>query len=780
MNDPTRGSLAPADDAWTLTTDGSLGTSGDESPGIGALVAHHPAFTGNGCFAARVPAAGNGFAETPVRTQFHVAGLYTGRDGGWSRKASLPAWSTLDVGDGSGTFNAAFTSPPGGDENVPDGGEQLVGGDWAPLTSPRAGAALGIERYRQCLDLRTGVITTEARWTSPAGRVTDVRYEVFTDRSRPTVAVVSVTVTPHWTGELLVTDALDERAASHTRTVERGAGDGRIWAVVEAEGSGVTAALVSVVHGPGSRGGGGPGHDGPLPARDGTASRTIPATASQTIPATASRTISVHTSPGRPLTFTKYVSVVTSHTADRPLSTARAHADEAAREGHARLAEDNRRAWQREWEGDIVVRGDALLQRRVRASKFYLLTSAHEDSPWSPSPCGLSSDGYNGHVFWDTETWIWPSLLAQHPRLARSALDYRVARLDAARAAAAAEGHRGARFPWESGLTGDEDTPGWVPFGDLELHVSADVALAFWQYWLATGDHAWLRTAGLPVLSAVADFWADRVTADADGRCHINGVIPPDEYAVEPKDDSVYTNVAARDALRFAALAAEALGVSADPRWAETADRIVVPFDEALGIHPEFTGYEGQTIKQADVVMLAYPWENPQPPEVTRADLEYYAPRTDEDGPSMTDSVHSIVLAELGDAEAAFEYTRRSVEPFVRPPFEQFAEDRAGGAFTFLTGHGGFLQEFLYGYSGLRRRTDRVVLAPILPGSLDGITLRRLRWQGRVFDVDIRHDGTTVRLHTGEPLPVETAGTLRQVPAGGEVMVATRTSTPYR
>lgn len=141
----------------------------------------------------------------------------------------------------------------------------------------------------------------------------------------------------------------------------------------------------------------------------------------------------------------------------------------------------------------------------------------------------------------------------------------------------------------------------------------------------------------------------------------------------------------------------------------------------------------------------------------------------------MTDSVHSIVHAELGDAEQAFDYTRRSVEPFVRPPFEQFAEARTGGAFTFLTGHGGFLQEFLYGYSGLRRRADRIALAPILPAELEGITLQRLRWRGRVFDVDIRPDGTTVRLRTGEPLPVQTAGTLRHVPTGGELTISPRT-----
>ncbi|MHB9856315.1 glycosyl hydrolase family 65 protein [Streptomyces krungchingensis] len=727
---PAGGAFATSDE-WVLSTDDPL-------------TDYHPAFTGNGRLAARVPASGNGFAEAPVRTQFHVAGFYTGRGGEWSRKASLPAWTTLDVSDGSGSFNDAFSS-------VRATAEELVGGDWAAVARPEAGAARGIERYRQSLDLRTGVITTEARWTSPAGRVTDVRHQVLTDRSRPYVAAVTVTLTPHWEGTLVVTDTLDDRAASRTTPARQGSDAGRIWTVTEAEGSGIVAAVVSVLHADGA--------EPSCPSGEETAAQTV----------------TVRALPGRPCSFTKYVSVVTSHDADDPCAAARSHADEAARAGYGRLADDNRRAWAREWQGDIVVRGDDRLQRQVRASKFYLLTSVREDSPWSLSPAGLSSDSYNGHVFWDTETWILPSLLAQHPRIAESVLDYRVRRLDAARAYAADGGYRGARFPWESGLTGDEDTPVWAPCGRLEQHVSSDVALAFWQHWLVTGDERWLRTSGLPVLSAVADFWTSRVTADAEGRCHINGVIPPDEYAEGPHDDSVYTNVAARAALRFAARAAETSGQPADARWTDVADRIVVPFDQALGIHPEFTGYEGQQIKQADVVMLAYPWENPQPAEVSRADLEYYVPRTHEDGPSMTDSVHSIVYAELGDAKAAFEHTRRSVEPFLRPPFEQFAETRTGGAFTFLTGHGGFLQEFLHGYSGLRWREDRVVLAPILPDALEGIALRRLRWRGRVFDIDIRHEATTVRLHMGEALPVEAAGRLRHVPAGGEVRLATRT-----
>ncbi|MEJ8661397.1 glycosyl hydrolase family 65 protein [Streptomyces sp. MS1.AVA.4] len=737
-----------AGDEWVLATDDHPPPPGADGEGLhlAALAGYHPTFTGNGYLAARVPPAGNGYATAPVPTQFHVVGLYTATAGEWSRKAGLPAWTTLDVGDGSGRFNDAFAPA------APEGGEQPVGGDWTPVGAPVAAVARGISDYRQALDLRTGVITTTARWTSPAGRVTDVRYDLFADRSRPHVGSVSVRVTPHWDGRLDVTDALDGRAALRVSGIRTGVEQGLIRLTARAEGSGIPVAVVSVLRGPGT--------DAYEAAGEGDA------------PAVRRRVTDVVA--GRTYTFTKYVGVATGHDRDDPLALARAAAEEAAAAGHRRLADDNRRAWQREWDGDIVVHGDARLQRQVRAAKFYLLTSAREDSPWSPSPAGLSSDGYNGHVFWDTETWIWPSLLAQHPHIAESVLDYRVNRLDAARAYAADHGQRGVRFPWESGLDGSEDTPAWAPFGRFEQHISADVALAFWQYWLAAGDERWLRAKGWPVLRGVADFWAGRATTGEDGAYHINGVIPPDEYADEPHDDSAYTNAAARASLRFAVEAAAVLGEPAAPEWTAVADGLVVPFDDVLGVHREFTGYEGQLIKQADVVMLAYPWENPQSDEVTRADLAYYVPRTHEGGPSMTDSVHSIVLARLGDAKAAFEHTRRSVEPFVRPPFDQFAEARDGGAFTFLTGHGGFLQEFLYGYSGLRWHPDRLELAPVLPEELDGITLRGLRWRGRVLDVDIRREATTVLLREGDPLPVRADGVTRTVAAGGAISVVTR------
>jgi hypothetical protein len=160
---------------------------------------------------------------------------------------------------------------------------------------------------------------------------------------------------------------------------------------------------------------------------------------------------------------------------------------------------------------------------------------------------------------------------------------------------------------------------------------------------------------------------------------------------------------------------------------------------------------------------------------VTQADLDHYVPRTDPDGPSMTDAIHSIVTSELGTPGcAAFSFTKRSVDPFMRGPYDQFSEARTGGAFTFTTGAGGFLQEFLYGYSGLRWRSDRVHLDPSLPPQLAGITLSALHWQGRTFSVRITRSTTTVSLLAGDPMPLELPTGTVQLASGQPVTVPTR------
>ena len=312
----------------------------------------------------------------------------------------------------------------------------------------------------------------------------------------------------------------------------------------------------------------------------------------------------------------------------------------------------------------------------------------------------------------------------------------------AARAHASETGTEGARFPWESALDGTEQIPPPVRLnseGLYEQHIVADVALAQWQYYLATGDKEWLATKGWPVISGAAEFWAGRAQKGTGGTFHIDHVTGPDEENPNVNDEA-YTNVAAKTVLEDATAAAKIVGASAPASWSKIATGLVVPVDQKLGIHPEFAGYGGQLVKQADVTLMQYPWRFPMPKSVAKADLDYYVPRSDPEGPSMTDAVSMIDTAALGvPGCSSYVFTRRSYEPFIKDPFDQFSETRTGGAFTFMTGIGGFLQEFLYGYSGLRWEPNAVALDPSLTSQLPGVVLHQLHWRGRTFDVKVGH-----------------------------------------
>src|SRR5581483_2410443 len=162
---------------------------------------------------------------------------------------------------------------------------------------------------------------------------------------------------------------------------------------------------------------------------------------------------------GKSYTATKYVGLATSTEARRPAAVAARQAREAARIGYASLHRADQAAWTRLWKGRIDVLGNPTLATEVNASEFYLWSSTRTASDWSISPAGLSSNGYDGHIFWDAETWMHPALLAQHPSLAAAMDAYRKQRLRAAERHAKATGHRGARYPWESALDGTEQIP---------------------------------------------------------------------------------------------------------------------------------------------------------------------------------------------------------------------------------------------------------------------------------------------------------------------------------
>ena len=396
----------------------------------------------------------------------------------------------------------------------------------------------------------------------------------------------------------------------------------------------------------------------------------------------------------------------------------------AALEGRDRLLQKHRAAWQDLWESDIAIEGADEDQQKIRFALYHLYSFARAGTAFSLSPMGLSGLGYNGHVFWDTELWMYPPLLMLQPEIARSLLEYRFERLEAARRNAKMHGFEGAMFPWESADTGAEETPVWALTGPFQHHITGCVGWAFWKYYQVTGDRDWLATRGYPVLREVADYWVSRVERDVAGQYHIRNVVGADEYA-ENVDDDAFTNGIAITTLRYAAEAARTLGMTPDPRWEAVADDIViVRFED--GTTREHATYErGQIIKQADVNLLAYPLQIITDAATINKDLGYYEGVMDPKGPAMGPGVLSVLHARQGRIDKAYDLFLNSFLPNEVPPFGVLAETAGGTNPYFATGAGGMLQAVLSGFGGLDITDEGIIqLDTSLPQSWRSLTIK--------------------------------------------------------
>lgn len=406
-------------------------------------------------------------------------------------------------------------------------------------------------------------------------------------------------------------------------------------------------------------------------------------------------------------------------------------------EGVERLIRRHRADWERLWQSDIRIEGDASVQRDVRFALYHLYSFAREGTAYSLSPMGLSGLGYNGHVFWDTELWMYPPLLMLHPEIARSLLEYRYERLEAARRNAFAHGYRGAMFPWESSADGFEDTPVWALTGPFQHHITGCVGWAAWKYYQVTKDKEWLRTRGYPILEAAADFWASRVERNGPGRYDINNVIGANEWQ-ENIDNNAFTNGMAITVLRYAARAARELGLTPNPDWEHVADNIpILKFPD--GITRENATYNGEMIKQADVNLLAYPLEIVTDPQQVRRDLEYYEPRMSPEGPAMGPAILVVLANQLGDTRKAADLFSRSYKPNEVPPFGVLAETAGGTNPYFATGAGGMLQAVMAGFGGLRITDDGIAQVPVeIPASWRTLTITGVGVEQKTFAVKAR------------------------------------------
>lgn len=413
----------------------------------------------------------------------------------------------------------------------------------------------------------------------------------------------------------------------------------------------------------------------------------------------------------------------------------------AALEKKERLLQRHKEAWAKLWESDIIIEGDSEAQRAAHFSLYHLYSFCREGQAYSLSPMGLSGLGYNGHVFWDTEIWMYPPILMMHPEMAKSLLEYRFNCLEAAKNNAKNHGFKGAMFPWESDDIGEESTPVWALTGPFQHHITGDVGFAFWKYYQVTKDKTWLRERGYPVLKEVADFWTSRVEKGKDGKYHIINVVCADEWA-ENVDDNAYTNGMAKEVLAYANQAAKELGLPENAVWKDVQENIVI-LKMADGTTREHATYNGEVIKQTDVNLLSYPMKQVTDKQTIKKDLDFYwkaladnQPGRKGQSPAMSQAIFSILNARLGETETAYRQYIDSYKPNEVPPFGVIAETAGGTNPYFATGAGGYLQTLINGFGGLDITDQGIIQLPVkLPKNWKSLTIKGVGAEKKTFTV---------------------------------------------
>jgi len=479
------------------------------------------------------------------------------------------------------------------------------------------------------------------------------------------------------------------------------------------------------------------------------------------------------------------------------------HVRTAGTAGISSAVSAHKTAWQARWESaDVQVDGDEVLQRALRFAVYHLISAANpEDGHVSIGARALTGHSYKGHVFWDTEIYMLPFFIATHPASARALLEYRYYTLPAAREKARRAGYLGAMYAWESADTGEEVTPEVaitpmgevIPIrnGEMEVHITADIAYGIWRYWEATGDDSYLLNFGAEIVFEAARFWASRGSMEADGLYHIRHVIGPDEYH-EDVDDNAFTNLMAAWNLRHAARIAHLLETRWGNRWLELADRLHLTHSE-VSLWPElanamatnfnaenllfeqFTGYfnkepvdlkqleprsaavdvilgpkrvqESNILKQPDVLMAVYLLWDEFSPEVREANFLYYEPKTAH-GSSLGPSIHALLAARLGKMELAQRYLKQSAEI----DLANNMGNAAGGVHAAAIG--GLWQAAVFGFGGLQGCSDAVKLSPNLLSHWRRLSFP-LQWRNHHLRLSVEHDSVQVKAAGPEPIQVQ-------------------------
>ncbi|GAB2575280.1 hypothetical protein GCM10027066_18110 [Dyella jejuensis] len=694
---------------------------------------------------------GNGYISTltaPRGTEGNLAYMVAFMDyakGDVSRPAAIPGWTGIDYSTGP----------------------SHAGQFWLNQVDLNAAH---FQDYHQTLDMHDGVLTTSYRYID-GRKSTAIKVATLVSQASPHLAATQLSMTPDFDGEVELSFAFDLWAPHQPRFALAQLDGAQMQEAVAAnnlklqpippatpdraplwyhgdthvlESDGDTRSLTLWLNGHAEQG-----------ARMAAAAAvSLPQgmhAESVRLQRDAYRLaldIRIDVRKGHTYTFTKYVAISRDHwggDAQQDLALATA----ARAGGYDSLLANQQAAWHALWQSDIVIEGDPKAQQIVHSDLYYLLSNVTPDTAWPIGACGMTP-GYTGHIFWDSDSWVFPALLLLHPERAKSLVTFRAATLAQAEQRARARGLRGAMYPWEADPdNGSSQTPHFAQLLDEhEIHVNADIAIAQWQYYLATRDRDWLVQHGWPVIRAVADFWASRATyVAATQRYEIEHVTSVDEdYSDVPND--TFTNALARKALEIAAQAAAVVGEPPDPHWETVAKGLYLPFSAQQARYLDFdpsVAHDIDSWSGSSLPMLSLPsLDLPMPPDVRRHDYAYAMEPIEHlhrDPNSMGIAPLSIAASTAGDSTAADAWFERNITAHVlKPPFNVRTETASNNTGYFLTASGGLLQNILYGFTGLRIAQQGLVQAyrPMLPAHWTGLTLKHIAFGGEHYDIELK------------------------------------------
>ena len=633
-----------------------------------------------------------------------------------------------------------------------------------------------LHKHERTLDLRRGVLERRLDWESPGSvraKVSSTRLVSFTHRA---VAAIRYEVEVDRPARIAVQSELIANEAT-----DAGSGDPRAAAALGAplvaqmaSAEGLRAVLSHATRGSGLLMTAAMDHQ-----IDGPSNLTSTIEAMDDI---ARLTLAADLEPGQRLAVIKLLAY--SWSSRRGMTSVRAQAIGALagafHTGWDGLLAEQRAYLDEFWDrADVEIVGDPETQLAVRYALFGVLQAAARGEGRAIAAKGLTGTGYDGHAFWDTESFVLPLLTYTAPAAVRDALRWRHATLPIARRRAQQLCVRGAAFPWRT-IAGEECSAYW-PAGTAAFHINADIAGAVLRYVRANDDERFRDVEGLELLVETARLFESLGHHDPQGRFHIDGVTGPDEYSALA-DDNVYTNLMAQQNLRAAADAvarapgkAKRLGCTSEETaaWRLAADGMAVPYDERLEIHPQaadftrhaswdfeavgdryplllnfpyFELYRKQVVKQADLVLALHMRGDAFTPEEKARDFAYYEAITVRDS-SLSACTQAVIAAETGHIALAYDYFAEAAEM----DLEDLEHNTRDG--LHIASLAGAWIAAVAGFGGLRDHGDTLAFSPRLPRQLSRISFG-IGYRGRLLRIEIAEHEARYSLRQGEALEV--------------------------